>query len=83
MVSKFSAEADPKKTPRELRQLLLDAVRREWRIAEYEMDVRYFGDNSLVTTFLARLVDDRHMGLMTTGLCHGDVCDLCQSLIRS
>ncbi|MCA1704491.1 MAG: tyrosine-type recombinase/integrase, partial [Actinobacteria bacterium] len=57
VVSKFSAEADPR-SPRELRQLLLDAVRRDGRdqsgIAEYEMDVRYFGDRSLVTTFVAR-----------------------------
>lgn len=57
VVSKFSAEADPK-SPRELRQLLLDAVRRDGRdesqIAEYEMDIRYFGDRSLVTTFVAR-----------------------------
>jgi len=57
VVSKFSSEADPK-SPRELRQLLLDAMRRdngcdESLIAEYEMDIRYFGDRSLVTTFVA------------------------------
>lgn len=57
VVSKFTAEADPK-SPRELRQLLLDAARRDGRdesqIAEYEMEIRYFGDPSLVTTFVAR-----------------------------
>lgn len=55
-MSKFSAEADPK-SPHELRQLLLDAVRRDGRdesqIAECEMDIRYFGDRSLMTTFVA------------------------------
>jgi DNA-binding GntR family transcriptional regulator len=57
VVSKFSAEANLR-SPREIRQLLVDAVRRDGRdeshIAEYEMDIRHSGDRSLVTTFVAR-----------------------------
>ena len=56
VVAKLTAEADPK-NPRELRQLLLDAVKRDGRnelqIGEYQMDVRYAGKTPLITTFVA------------------------------
>jgi len=56
VVAKLTAEADPKDA-RDLRQLLLDAVKRDGRtepqIGEYEMDVRYAGKAPLITTFVA------------------------------
>ena len=56
VVAKLTAEADPKNA-RELRELLLDTVKRdghnELQIGEYEMDVRYAGKTPLITTFVA------------------------------
>lgn len=56
VVKKLTAEADLTNAG-ELRQLLVDAVKREGRdqerIAEYEMDIRRFGESELFTTFVA------------------------------
>ncbi len=56
IVKKLTAEADPKDA-NGLRQLLVDAIRRHGRdesqIAEYEMEIRYFGVRDLLTTFVA------------------------------
>lgn len=56
VVKRIRAEADPEDA-RELRQLLVEAVQREGgresRIAEYEMDIRYLGDSSVLATFVA------------------------------
>ncbi|HKR48028.1 MAG TPA: tyrosine-type recombinase/integrase [Pseudonocardiaceae bacterium] len=56
VVKKLTAEADPKDAC-ELRQLLVDAIRREGRseseVANYEMDIRYAGASDLLTTFVA------------------------------
>jgi len=53
-VRQLTVEADPSNT-RELRQILAAAVRRhghsESEIADYEMDVRYANDPTLLTTF--------------------------------
>lgn len=55
-VAKLRAEADPWDT-RELRRLLLDAVVRDRRserdLGEYAMEIRYAGDNRLLTSFVA------------------------------
>ncbi|NMH97962.1 site-specific integrase [Pseudonocardia acidicola] len=55
-VSRLTAEVHPG-DPDELRQVLVDAIRRrggdESQIAEYEMDLRRSGDQSLLTTFAA------------------------------
>lgn len=56
LVKKLTTQADPT-DPHELRQLLVDAIRRngqdESHIAEYEMDIRHFGEPSVLTTFVA------------------------------
>ncbi|MGH3977664.1 MAG: tyrosine-type recombinase/integrase [Pseudonocardiaceae bacterium] len=56
VVKRLTAEADPKDA-RQLRQVLVDAVRRDGRdesqIADYEMDIRYSGKRSVLTTFVA------------------------------
>ncbi len=55
-VNAFRAEADPNDTS-ELRQLLLDAVRRsggnEAEIGDYELVVRYAGERGIAATFVA------------------------------
>lgn len=55
-VRKVRAEADPASAS-DLRQLLLDAVRRNGgqpsEIGEYEMNVHYAGERGLITTFVA------------------------------
>jgi integrase len=55
-VAKLTAEADPKEA-RDLRRLLVDAIKRDGRdeaqIGDYEMDVRYSGKIPLITTFVA------------------------------
>jgi DNA-binding transcriptional regulator YhcF (GntR family) len=55
-VSRFSAEADPA-DPRQLRRLLVDAVRRhgdlEAHIGEYELIVRVQGERGILTTFVS------------------------------
>jgi hypothetical protein len=54
--TEFTAESDPT-DPRELRQLVFDAIKRyDGRtdyIEEYAMEVRYAGEYDLVTTFVA------------------------------
>lgn len=56
VVTRFSAAADPQNA-RELRQVLVDAIRRrgadEMRIAEYEMELRRVGTDALIMTFVA------------------------------
>lgn len=55
VVSKLTAEADPTNGAK-LRQLLLDAVRRDGRneldIGQYEMNVRKAGEKPLLMTFV-------------------------------
>jgi DNA-binding FadR family transcriptional regulator len=55
VVKKITTEADPK-DPRELRQLLVEAVKRaggqESQIAEYEMDIRSSGSPRMLGTFV-------------------------------
>ncbi len=55
-VAEFTAEADPA-YPKELRQLLYDAIKRyDGRtdyIEEYEMDVHYAGKRDTIMTFVA------------------------------
>lgn len=70
-IRKVRAEADPNSAP-DLRQLLVDAVRRhgggEAEIGDYEMNVRYAGERGLITTFVAtgpgvlRVADTDHHG---------------------
>lgn len=54
VVKKLTIEADPTNA-RELRQVLIDALKRdgqhESQVAEYEMDIRYPGDPDVLTTF--------------------------------
>jgi hypothetical protein len=56
LVKKLTTQADPT-DPCKLRQLLVDAIKRdgqdESQIAEYEMDIRHFGESSVLTTFVA------------------------------
>lgn len=55
VVKKLTTEADPK-DPRELRQLMLDAIKRnggdEHYIAEYEMDIHRAGERHVLITFV-------------------------------
>jgi integrase/DNA-binding transcriptional regulator YhcF (GntR family) len=56
VVARFQAEADPG-NPKELRRLLVDAVRRsgdnESEIGDYEMTVGHAGKGEMITTFVA------------------------------
>jgi hypothetical protein len=55
LIKKLTAEANPKDA-RELRQVLMDAVKRnggnEAQVAEYEMDIRLSGKSEVLTTNL-------------------------------
>ena len=57
IAKKITTEADPRDV-RELRQVLIDAIKRdgqdESRIAEYDMDIRYSGRSEVLMTFVAR-----------------------------
>lgn len=56
VVKKITTEVNPQDA-RELRQVLVDAIRRDGRdesaIAEYEMDIRYSGGSEVLATFAA------------------------------
>jgi integrase len=58
VVATVTAEADPKNGA-DLRQLLVEAIRRDGRdeseIADYEMDIRCSGEPNLLTTFVASM----------------------------